>query len=1165
MRKIYALYALMMCAFVAPLGAQVVSLGDGTATSSSMTFYPLYHNSWWESTYSATEIGVTGNITMLMLPTAGTGTITCDYVEIYMGQRTASDYSNDHDWMAAANLTLVYSGQNVTLGGSTMETYPLTTPFNYDGTGNLVIVFAKRGNEWSSAVQYQYTNMGSDNYYSLYRRADNDTTYGMHPGTEAGTLSHFRPNVQLAFGNDICLFPTQLHATNITSFSCQLHWTGNEDVVGYVYQVKTEAEEWADVTSHALTDSTVLLTNLTPATTYQFQVKCDCGTNESDWTTTTFTTECAVYTAPFAEDFHVDEEMPYCWAQYSGLASDVFAGGSLTPIANGWYFNNTHVFGQYHPRINIYGTNCRYWLVSPAIDLTALNNPTLTFDLALTDYNTIAPIEDDNDQADDKFMVIISTDFGATWSAANATVWSNDSAADYSYNQIATQGEEVIISLAGYANDTVMVAFYGESTVYGNGDNDLHIDNVTIGEAVQCPKPSHFTVEEIASNSVTLSWNEAGSATSWNLEYGPAGFTHGDANATVISVSNNPYTVNGLTNLIAYDFYVQADCGNEQSLWLGPVTVMTGTYMMHVTGADTLTTCEMIVLDNGGSDGEYNSNSNFTLVVYPETPGTSIAVNGVYDIENCCDYLRIYEGVGTEGTLLGEFKGYDGSFTDVVSTVGPATIHFYSDQTVQYDGFALNVHCVSCLPAADLTVTAMTSATADLSWTAHGTNNAWKVEYKPVDDTVWTTVTVSGTTCQLTGLTAATFYEANVYADCGDEQSIRIHTEFSTLMQTATLPYSTDFSDGNQWMMFNGSCVNHWTIGTPVGETQNALFVTNDGTSAAYSVTDPSTVMAEKLFVMPLSDSIHVEFDARIGGESTWDYMKVFLAPGDVEYVPGTDHNTQSPAYYDMYAIDFTAYKELTDNTNRPYMLNLTRDSVIHVSVNVANPNINGEGKMVFLWRNDNSSGAQPGAIITNFSIRVPQEPVVEICETPVNLHVVLNSEGEQINEVEWTDEAGASQWEVQYCISGQDWTTEIVQNTNFQIPEIQYNTQYNIRVRALCDNDLTSEWTASVSMMILVGIDDYLAGRISLYPNPAKEYVEIGVKGDVNVTGLEVYDVYGKLVSVVETSYYGVSTPNANAGSMQTRINVSGLASGMYFVRVTTDKGVTTKPFVKK
>ena len=51
----------------------------------------------------------------------------------------------------------------------------------------------------------------------------------------------------------------------------------------------------------------------------------------------------------------------------------------------------------------------------------------------------------------------------------------------------------------------------------------------------------------------------------------------------------------------------------------------------------------------------------------------------------------------------------------------------------------------------------------------------------------------------------------------------------------------------------------------------------------------------------------------------------------------------------------------------------------------------------------------------------------------------------------------------------------------------------------------------------------------------------------------MEVYDVYGKLINTVNV----IDNP--------TRINVSGLANGMYFVRVTTEMGAVTKTFVKK
>ncbi len=59
----------------------------------------------------------------------------------------------------------------------------------------------------------------------------------------------------------------------------------------------------------------------------------------------------------------------------------------------------------------------------------------------------------------------------------------------------------------------------------------------------------------------------------------------------------------------------------------------------------------------------------------------------------------------------------------------------------------------------------------------------------------------------------------------------------------------------------------------------------------------------------------------------------------------------------------------------------------------------------------------------------------------------------------------------------------------------------------------------------------------------------------NVQLDGIEVIDVYGKVVhTIVGANNYS-----------PIRINVSGLANGMYFVRVTTDEGVATKTFIKK
>ena len=107
--------------------------------------------------------------------------------------------------------------------------------------------------------------------------------------------------------------------------------------------------------------------------------------------------------------------------------------------------------------------------------------------------------------------------------------------------------------------------------------------------------------------------------------------------------------------------------------------------------------------------------------------------------------------------------------------------------------------------------------------------------------------------------------------------------------------------------------------------------------------------------------------------------------------------------------------------------------------------------------------------------------------------------------------------------------------------------------MQANCGDGSLSEWSSAVTGTTTVGIESWLANSVSLYPNPAKEYVDVRMIGDLKVTMLEVYDVYGKLVNTVNV----IDNP--------TRINVSGLADGMYFVRVTTEEGAVTKTFVKK
>ena len=88
-----------------------------------------------------------------------------------------------------------------------------------------------------------------------------------------------------------------------------------------------------------------------------------------------------------------------------------------------------------------------------------------------------------------------------------------------------------------------------------------------------CVDPTDLAMNNITTTDAEISWTENGTATVWDLEILTAG-TAPTGVATDAGVSN-PYTKTGLTPSTAYDVYLRADCGGNQSNWVGPVTFTT--------------------------------------------------------------------------------------------------------------------------------------------------------------------------------------------------------------------------------------------------------------------------------------------------------------------------------------------------------------------------------------------------------------------------------------------------------------------------------------------------------------------------------------------------------------------------------------------------------------
>ena len=86
-----------------------------------------------------------------------------------------------------------------------------------------------------------------------------------------------------------------------------------------------------------------------------------------------------------------------------------------------------------------------------------------------------------------------------------------------------------------------------------------------------CRKPTDFAYSDLAGKFVTLSWTENGEATEWEIAY----MAETDTEVSYVDVTENPYTLEGLTPLTTYYAMVKANCGDGTEKWSETISFTT--------------------------------------------------------------------------------------------------------------------------------------------------------------------------------------------------------------------------------------------------------------------------------------------------------------------------------------------------------------------------------------------------------------------------------------------------------------------------------------------------------------------------------------------------------------------------------------------------------------
>ena len=850
-----------------------------------------------------------------------------------------------------------------------------------------------------------------------------------------------------------CTVPYDLTVNSVTESSANLSWTGNSD--SYIVYYKTTADTSWMMVGNALLDSLngFNLPNLLPNTNYQWYVAavCDDATTVESVTTSSFKTNCGTYEAPFNETFNSAAALPDCWEMYSGLASDVFNGTPLSSTSSGWGFSNYNIFGQNHASLNIQGSSCHYWLVTPNIDLEGIASPMLTFDLALTSHNNTDPVENTQGQPDDKFMMMISTDNGATWSANNAFVWNNDNTGDYSFNQITATGQTIHLALNDYAGQSIRITFYGESSV-NNGDNDLHIDNMSIIEAPACMSPSLVTASDITFSSANISWTENGNATAWVVEYGLADFEPG----TGSTIQINDTTSVTLTNLMdntEYRVDVSAVC----------------------------------------ADGNYSNSAS----KYFTTPLAPVTIPYSTDFSDTADRnWLLNNGTNVNWWTMGTVNGTNALYVTCDSVLQPA----------QYTITTTSV--ISAVKSLLIGTTEEVKISFDINIGGEGQFDFIKLFFSP------DSITYPAMTTTFNVSYCMPSYSSYAY-------NFTDYLSYSTYHQ---YPYKFNLTNGNT-VHIDAVMPNPYTNPTSTSVANLVFLWRNDYMSG----TQPGAIISN-VSVTPVSCTRPVNL---LAGNITENSADISWLPSGTETAWNVQYKADTASTWTAISVSSTTYT----------LTGLLPETTYNVRVQ-ANC---GEGE-TSLW-----------TAVETFTTLSEYTP--EPCEVPTGLHTT-GIENHAIS-IAWDADDNVSSWNILYRLAGGDPPYEptiLTSSTNaYTITGLTGLNTYEIQVQADCGDGNLSDWSSVLTEQTTnVGIEDHLSSHIALYPNPANDVVNVQcTMSNVQLKGIEVIDIYGKVVCTV----VGAN----NYSPLPTRINVSGLANGMYFVRVTTEEGTVTKTFVKK
>lgn len=592
--------------------------------------------------------------------------------------------------------------------------------------------------------------------------------------------------------NSLCDQPLDLNANSITSESANLTWTNGSFETLWDIEYGVQGFQLGTGTQVlGVNTNPYTLSGLDVATNYQYFVRAVCtGNVPSAWSGPfSFTTSCTDV-SEYSTDLSglatgTSAPMPSCWIKLGNgvVYPQTGSVAPMSPTIRLYMFANsapiapalpTEVFAVLPPFSNLQANTHRLkfkayaTLAGRFLEFGYFTDP--------TDINTFVPLDE---------------------VSLPGTVPAN--------------AEELILIPGALPAGVKHLAL--KNPGFPGGSTTAYLDDFVWEAIPSCFEPTDLFASQLTQTSASLSWTVSTSnETEWDIVYGAPGFVIADG--TVVSGVSNPYTLNGLTENTAYQFYVRSSCSSSsKGIWVGPYNFRTlcspvAEYVMNFEGlttgvgnlpncwskAGTSTNVHILtgsVAPMSGPNRLY-MNSTATTEAYAILPPFSNIQANSHRLK-----FKTYATTANKVLQVGYFTNTPDvstfeAISDILlpSTAASTALEFVivpnnvpagvsqlvlrlvqtTTATIAYMDDFIWEPIPSCQEPSNLFASQLAQTSVSLSWTASASNETeWDIEYGASGFTLGAGTLLTGISTNpytLGGLTENTLYQYYVRASC---------------------------------------------------------------------------------------------------------------------------------------------------------------------------------------------------------------------------------------------------------------------------------------------------------------------------------------------------------------------------------------------------------------